>query len=190
MISDAGLYPAEHRALRELYATTRSLVRHWERLGAALGIGALGAGAAAGRELIAELGPRTAQHDVHSKPAAQGAGANMGALRRAGDRFLERNQALRLALLDVQHVVTTLRWLETLARRREDSEWAAFHARWAARMDEQEAAVRAAIEALAATPAAAIEPAYSSPAGRAGAKLGQLLGTAGEAIDARLNRPS
>ena len=30
--SEQGLYPAEHRALRELYAMARQLARHWDRL--------------------------------------------------------------------------------------------------------------------------------------------------------------
>ena len=36
-MTDAGLYPAEHRALRELSAFSRQLVGHWERLGERLG---------------------------------------------------------------------------------------------------------------------------------------------------------
>ena len=36
-VTDAGLYPAEHRALRELSAFSRQLVGHWERLGDRLG---------------------------------------------------------------------------------------------------------------------------------------------------------
>jgi hypothetical protein len=188
VISDAGLYPAEHRALRELFATTRALVKHWERLGAQLELDALSDGVDAGRELLAEMGPRAARHDVFSHPAAQGTGFNLGALRRVGDRFLERNQALRLSLLEVQHVATTLRWLASLAARRGDAEWEAFHRAWAARMEAREAALRDAIEVVAADPDGAIEPAFATAAGRAGTRVGQLIGTAGEAIDARLRR--
>ena len=36
-MSAAGLYPAEHRALRELSAFARQLAGHWERLAGRLG---------------------------------------------------------------------------------------------------------------------------------------------------------
>ena len=36
-MSDSGLYPAEHRALRELYAMASQLASHWTRLAGRLG---------------------------------------------------------------------------------------------------------------------------------------------------------
>jgi hypothetical protein len=44
------MHPAEHRALRELYAFTRQLGRHWEALGNAVG-GDDGAALQAGRQV-------------------------------------------------------------------------------------------------------------------------------------------
>jgi hypothetical protein len=186
-VSDQGLYPAEHRGLRELHATARALVRHWDKLAARLGEPAaapLLAGAADARSLLGELAERGAAHDVHGVPAAQAAGRNIAALRRGGDRFLERNQALRLAMLDVQHVATLLAWLGALAERRGDTGWLEFHTRWGGRMTEAESALRTAVLALAADPEAATAPADPSAVGRAGARLGMALGTVGEAVDA------
>ena len=52
------LHPAEHRVLRELYAFTRQLARHWSHLGDRLG-GPEGellrAGAAEAEEVLGEL---------------------------------------------------------------------------------------------------------------------------------------
>ena len=36
-MSDQGLFPAEHRGLRELHAMTRQLGGHWSKLGERVG---------------------------------------------------------------------------------------------------------------------------------------------------------
>src|ERR671929_95021 len=57
-VTDQGMFPAEHRALRELYATARQLERHWSRLAGRLGAPAaapLPAGTHAIGALLAEL---------------------------------------------------------------------------------------------------------------------------------------
>src|SRR4051794_41583737 len=72
-VTDEGLFPAEHRALRELYATARQLERHWSRLAGRLGAPAaapLRAGAHAIGALLAELDERAASHGLHGFPAA------------------------------------------------------------------------------------------------------------------------
>jgi hypothetical protein len=185
--SAQGLFPAEHRALRELYAMARQLARHWDRLGSRLGgdpEAALTAGAAAARELLAELEGRTAAHGLHGFPAAQGVGGRMADLRNvAGDLLLERNQALRAAVLDAAHVVVLLTWLSALADRRGDAMLAAWHRRWEVRMREEHDRVMATVVALAEDPGAAVEPASPTAFGRAGHGLASGLGTIGEAID-------
>ena len=122
--SGDGLHPAEHRALRELYATASQLASHWTRLGGRLGGApgdALAGGASAARELLRELTVRTAAHGLHGFPAAQGVGGRLaGARNVAGDLVLERNQALRLAVLDAEHVATLLEYLAALADKRGD----------------------------------------------------------------------
>jgi hypothetical protein len=181
------LHPAEHRALRELHAAGRQLATHWARLASRLG-GAPAAplrdGAARARGLCAELAEETAKHDLHGFPAAQGLGAQLAGLRNsAGDVVLERNQALRFAVLDAEHVATLLRYLAALADRRDDAALAAFHRRWAGEVESARDAVRDAAIALAADPDDAVGPAERSPLGRAGLGAATAVGTLGEAFD-------
>jgi len=187
VVSESGLYPAEHRALRELYAMASQLASHWTRLGGRLGGApgdALADGASAARELLRELADRTAAHGLHGFPAAQGVGGRLaGARNVAGDLLLERNQALRAAVLDVAHVTTLLAYLSALADRRDDAMLAAWHRRWEVRLREAEEKVMATVVAMAADPGDAIEPASQTTAGRAGHSIANALGTAGEAFD-------
>ena len=129
-----GMYRAEHRALRELHATGRQLASHWWRLGDRLGgapAASLQDGAAVARGMVTELAKETAKRGLHGFPAAQGVGSRLAGLRNtAGDLVLERNQALRLAVLDAEHVTTLLAYLAALADKRGDDALAAFHRRW------------------------------------------------------------
>jgi hypothetical protein len=184
VVSTQGLYPAEHRALRELHAMARQLTAHWTRLAGRLGgEPALEGGADAARELLGELAERTAAYGLHGTPAAQGTGRGIAGLRGAGDLMLERNQALRGAVLDAEHLTTLLAYLAALATNRDDAALAAWHRRWEVRMREHEDAVRDAAVALAGNPDGAIEPAEPSKLGRAGHSLANGLGTLGEAFD-------
>jgi hypothetical protein len=184
---DSGLYPAEHRALRELYAMASQLASHWTRLASRLGGApgdALADGASAAHELLRELATRTAAHGLHGFPAAQGVGGRLaGARNLAGDLLLERNQALRAAVLDVAHVTTLLAYLSALADRRGDAMLATWHRRWEVRLREAEEKVMATIVAMAEAPDEAILPASQTTAGRAGHSLANALGTLGEAFD-------
>ena len=185
-MSDDGLFPAEHRALRELHAMTRQLVGHWGRLGKRVGGDAgavLDRGAGAARELLGELEERCAAHDLYGFPAAQGIGANAAGMRGISDLLLERNQALRGAVLDIAHVTLLLGYLAELAERRDGGDFAAFHRRWGARLREIEDAARAAATAEGREPERAIEPAEPGRAGRAGHAVANGLGTLGEAFD-------
>jgi hypothetical protein len=185
-LSEPSLYPAEHRALRELHATARRLASHWSRLGDRLG-GApatpLRDGAARARALCAELAEETASRGLHGLPAAQGAGAQLAGLRNTADLGLERNQALRLAVGDAEHVVTLLLYLAALAERRGDTPLAAFHRRWGGEIAAARDAVRDAAVALAADPDDAVRPADPSALGRAGHAAANAVGTLGEAFD-------
>jgi hypothetical protein len=187
-ITGHGLYRAEHRALRELYASARQLCGHWERLAERVGgqpATALGHGAEACHELLDELCTRTAEHGLHGFPAAAGVGARMAGMRNnAGDLMLERNQAMRVAVLDVQHLSTLLGYLAKLAATRGDDALAGFHTRWEERMRAIEAEARAAAIGLGCEPAAAVIPADQGAFGRAGHRVASAIGTAGEAIDA------
>lgn len=183
----AGMYRAEHRALRELHATGRQLGNHWGRLADRLGAGAAASlrdGAAIARGMVTELAKETGKRGLHGFPAAQTVGSRLAGLRNtAGDLVLERNQALRLAVLDAEHVATLLRYLAALAARRGDSPLAAFHERWALEIEAARDAVRASAIALADDPEDAVRPAEGSVLGRAGHGAANALGTVGEAID-------
>jgi len=181
-----SLHPAEHRAVRELHATGRALASHWTALAARLGAPAeqpLRAGASSARALLEALSYRS---DLPAGyPAAQGVGGGLAALRgSARDLVLERNQALRLALGDLQHVITLLAYLAALADARGDSELAAFHREWEDQLASSQRAVSDAVLALGAEPDAAVLPADFGPLGRAGHGVANAFGTFGEAFDA------
>jgi hypothetical protein len=182
-----GLFPAEHRALRELYGTARHLAGHWDKLAARIGgepAKVLTRGAAAAREMLGELAGQTAVHDLHGEPAAQGAGGQLAHLRGAADLLLERNQALRGAVLEAAHVAILLAYLAELASARGDTDLAAWLRAWEGRLRELEGAARGVAVAEGRTPERAVQPADDSRLGRAGHSLAAGLGTVGEAIDA------
>jgi hypothetical protein len=185
-VSDQGLFPAEHRGLRELHAMARQLGGHWSKLGERVGGEAgvvLERGAAATRELLGELETQCAAHGLYGFPAAQGVGGGAAGLRGVSDLLLERNQALRSAVLDMTHVTLLLGYLAELAERREGTELAAFHRRWEARLREIEESARALAVAEGRVPERAIEPAEPGSLGRAGHAVANRLGTLGEALD-------
>ncbi len=129
------LHPAEHRAYRELYASSRQLVNRWGRLSAALEDTPIAdtLGRAAGRveDLLEALPEETARYGVSGGPAAQGVGARLGDLR-AGllDRSVDTGMVLRLAVLDIEHTATLLSHLAELARARGDDDLEAFCRKW------------------------------------------------------------
>jgi hypothetical protein len=186
-VTDQGLFPAEHRALRELYALARQLGGHWARLADKLDPApeVLDRGVEASKQLLAELADRTAVYGLHGVPAATGAGVWTSRLRGAGDLLLERNQALRGSVLDVQHVLTLVAYLGALAAKRDDTALADWHRGWEARLVTLRDDIHAAAVAEADEPERAVEAYDGSKLGRAGHKLAVGLGTLGEAFDGR-----
>jgi hypothetical protein len=141
-------------------------------------------GAAAAGDLLRELRVRIGdEHDLHGQPAAQAVGARLAGARGLSDLLLERNQAFRFALLDLQHVTTLLGYAAALARTRGDAALAAWHAGWATRLGALEQRGRAAAAAMGADPEEATAPADEGLVGSAGARLAAVAGTLGEAID-------
>jgi hypothetical protein len=188
-----NLKPAENRGYRELYSTSRQLVNHWQSLASRLDASeaalVLEKGAGTVRGLLDELAETTPKYNLYGAPAAQGVGAALsGARKNLIDRALERNQALRLAVLDIQHLTTLLPYLAALADGREDEELAAFCRSWERKLKRVESAVRKAAVSAAADPDAAIEPYDDSRLGRFAHSAAEAIGTMGEWRDRRAGR--
>ena len=187
------LHPAENRGYRELYVTGRQAAKRLSRMALSLdGTDAreqLDKATESLGKLLDELGPITARHDLYGDVAAQGGGANIGAIRGVVfDRFLERNQALRLAVDDLEHVTTLLAYLATVSEGRGDTTLAEFCGSWERRMRRQVSAVRKAAVALGTTPDVAIEPLDPSAVGRAAHRAAWAFGTVGEWTDRQVAR--
>jgi hypothetical protein len=182
------VHAAEHRALRELYAFTRQLARHWESLGKRLGgdeATALSAGARAASDMLGELAPLTSARGLPTSTMAQIASRFATARPGVPDRALERNQALRFAALDAHHIVILLAYVANLAAADGDDGLRTFCSRWERKLRTHERAVRLAAVALGERPDDAISPADRSLAGRAGAKVNSGIGAFGEWFDGR-----
>jgi hypothetical protein len=182
------MHPAEHRALRELYAFTRQLGRHWEALGKRVGGddgAALEAGAKSAQDLLEQLAPVTTERGLPTATMAQIASRFASARPGIPDRALERNQALRFAALDAQYIATLLAYIANLAAADGDEELRAFCARWERKLRTHERAVRLAAVALGERPDEAVQPADPSLVGRAGAKMTERVGAFGEWFDGR-----
>ena len=186
-VTTQGLLPAEHRALRELYATTRQVESHWAKLARRLGgneAELLLEGADTAGDLLAELRERIGvDHELHGQPSAQAVGASLAGARGFSDLLLERNQAFRAGLLDLQYVTTLLGYTAQLAITRGDAPLAAWHHEWEQRLRALEERGRAAAAAMGVDPEAATAPADDGTLGRVGARFGAAVGTLGEAID-------
>lgn len=187
------LHPAENRALRELYASLRRVVDHWpslaERLTADPAASALRSGADAAHELLRELAIKTPEYDLYGREAAQGVGARSAQLRGAlGDRFLERNQAVRFAVAELQHAVTLLGYLGALAEYRGDPDLREMHGRWERKLKRLEGVARKAAIAMGEQPDSAIAPLDSSTVGRAAHGVAHAVGSLGEWFDRRSGR--
>jgi hypothetical protein len=185
----ATLHPAENRGYRELYAFGRQLASHWSALAERLAPeerSAFERGVERTNELLEALVPVTARYGLHGKPAAQGVGVSIASGRAAvRDRFLERNQALRLAVQDIQHLTALLGYLAAVAKSRSDSELAEFCLGWERKLRRVESDARKVAVEAGTRPDSAIEPLDGSPLGRAAHKAGYAMGTVGEWLDKR-----
>lgn len=186
--TDPQLHPAEGRAYRELYASCRQLTGRWQRLAAAVDDTpihqTLTVGGALVDELLAELEARTAVYDLHGKPAAQGLGARFGDVRGlVVDKALDTGPAVRLAVLDAEHVVTLLLQLERMAASRGDAELSEFCAGWAKRLRPVVRRVRSAAVNLGDHPDRLAQRLDDSAVGQFANGAGWALGTFGEWFD-------
>jgi hypothetical protein len=187
------LHPAENRGYRELFLTGRQATKRLERLATAFDGSStreiLDKAADSVSRMLDELGPLTARHHLYGEVAAQGSGASLATARGAVfDRFLERNQALRFAVDDLEHVTTLLAYLAAVSEKRGDEKLSEFSSSWERRLRRQVSAVRKAALELAADPDAAVEPLDDSPAGRAAHRAAWAVGTVGEWTDRQVAR--
>jgi hypothetical protein len=187
-----ALHPAENRGYRELFAATRQAADHWSSLAERMDgsqAAVLARGAAAARDLISELEPLTGGYGLYGKPAAQGVGRSLGGPKSAlRDRFLERNQAFRFAIADLQHVVTLLGYLASVSTASGNEDLAAFAGRWERKLKRIENESRRAAAEIGTDLDGAVEPLDGSPVGRVAHGLGNAIGTAGEWVDRRVAR--
>jgi hypothetical protein len=182
------LHPAQNRGLRELYATARNLAGHWEALAGRFEgepRKALADGAARSRALMEELPELLRPHNLYVGVAAGQAGASISGIRATSDRFLERNQALRTAVLDAQHVVTLLGYQAELARTRSNEDIADFCTRWERELAGVERAARRAAVRLGRDPDGALDRIDDSALGRAAQASAYAVGAFGEWFDRR-----
>jgi hypothetical protein len=181
------LHPAEHRGYRELFLSAQEAQTRLSRLASHLDHEARAAvekADAALSGLLDELQPALARYDLHAEVAARGGGSRIGIVRAAIlDRFLERNQALRFAVDDLEHVTTLLAYLGNVSATRQARALTELCGRWERKLRRHVGAVRKAAVDLASDPDAAIEPLDPSPVGRAAHGAAVAFGTAGEAID-------
>jgi hypothetical protein len=139
--------------------------------------------------MLAELAPLLAARDLHVAPGAQGLGATLGLGRAAVvDRFLETNQALRMASAELRSVLSLLAYLGAMARTREEEDLAGVCERWHGRLSRRGDALDGALVALGRDPDRAVEPVDPSPAGRAAHGVGFVVGSVGEWSDRRAAR--
>jgi hypothetical protein len=186
-----SLHPAQNRGFRELVAASRRAIEHLEALAKRFeshqrAADALEDGAATTSEMLRALRTAIGEHDLYGGAAAQGVGAS-AAKAQSGvrDRFLERNQAIRLAVLDVQHVTTLLAYLEAVSASAGTTDLAEFCHEWRGEMARVEDRMRAGAVAVGKDPDYAIEPLDPSMFGRAAHSAQYWFGTFGEWFDRR-----
>jgi hypothetical protein len=176
------MHPARHRALRELGAFARQMTDHWTALAERLEVKPLTDGAAAAREVLTEVRDLASARGVEIGPAALGAGRMARARPPVPDAVLERNQALRFALLDAEHLIVLAEYVGALSSTEGDDELAEACARWKAALQKPARAARRAAVALGKDPDAAVEPLSK------GHRLSWAIGWLGEATDRRAKR--
>ncbi|MGH2926495.1 MAG: hypothetical protein ACRDK1_11065 [Solirubrobacterales bacterium] len=188
-----ALHPAENRGYRELFLTGRLAIKRLDRLAMAFdGTPArapLQKASESIAQLLDELEPLTARVDLYGGVMAQTGGSNLGTVRGAVfDRFLERNQALRFAVEDVERIATLAGYLAGVSETRGDPVLTEFCRSWERRLRRQVGAVRKAAIELGSDPDSAIEPLDPSPAGRAAHRVAWAAGTVGEWTDRQIAR--
>lgn len=182
-----AMHPAESRGYRELLLTAEEARTRLKRIAGHLELEPREVCDKATdtlKELTAAIEPELAEHDLHGELAAKGGGARIGAVRaEILDRFLERNQALRFAVDDLEHVTNLLGYLANVSEARRKKNLPDLCRTWERKMRRQVGAIRRAALELGNNPEDAIEPIDPTPIGKAAHGAAVAAGAAGEAID-------
>ncbi len=182
-----ALHPAENRGYRELMLTAEEARTRLRRIGGHLDLDSRTAADKASEtigEMLDALKPALAEHDLHGEFAARGTGARIGTVRaEILDRFLERNQALRFAVDDVEHVTTLLAYVGAVSSSRGKKNLPELCETWERKLQRQVSALRKAAVELGSHPDEAIEPLDPRPVGKAAHGAAVATGTVGEAVD-------
>ena len=169
--SPMALHPAENRGYRELMLTAEEARTRLRRIAGHLDLetrAVCDKGSEALGEMLVALKPALAEHDLHSELAARGTGARIGTVRaEILDRFLERNQALRFAVDDVEHVTTLLAYMASVSASRGKKNLPELCGTWERKLRRQVNALRKAAVELGSNPDDAIEPLDPGALGKA-----------------------
>lgn len=182
-----ALHPAENRGYRELMLTAEEARTRLRRIGGHLDLESRAVADKASEtigEMLDALKPALAEHDLHGEIAARGTGARIGTVRaEILDRFLERNQALRFAIDDVEHVTTLLAYMAAVSGSRGKKNLPELCGTWERKLRRHVGLLRKAAIDLGSRPDDAIEPLDPRPIGRAAHGAAVATGTVGEAVD-------
>lgn len=189
--SAMSLHPAENRGYRELMLTAEEARTRLRRIAGHLDLqtrAVCDRGSETLGEMLEALKPALAEHDLHGELAARGTGARIGTVRaEILDRFLERNQALRFAVDDVEHVTTLLAYMGAVSAGRGKKNLPELCGTWERKLRRQVTALRKAAVELGAHPDEAIEPLDPGALGKAAHGTAVATGTVGEAVDKAVN---
>ena len=186
-----ALHPAENRGYRELMLTAEEARTRLRRIAGHLDLETrevCDKGSEALGEMIVAFTPALAEHDLHSELAARGTGSRIGTVRaEILDRFLERNQAIRFAVDDVEHVTTLLAYMASVSASRGKKNLPELCGTWERKLRRQVSAIRKAAIELGSNPDEAIEPLDPGAIGKAAHGTAVATGTVGEAVDKAVN---
>jgi hypothetical protein len=182
-----ALHPAENRGYRELMLTAEEARTRLRRIGTHLegdGRASCDKASEAIGEMLEAFRRPLAEHDLHGDLAARGTGSRIGTVRaEILDRFLERNQALRFAVDDVEHVTNLLAYMGAVSEARGKKNLPELCGTWERKLRRHVGTLRRAAVDLGSRPDDAIEPLDPRPIGRAAHGAAVATGTVGEAVD-------
>lgn len=186
-----ALHPAENRGYRELMLSAEEARTRLHRIAGHLDLEtrtvcdksseALG-------EMLVAFKPALAEHDLYGELAARGTGSRIGTVRaEILDRFLERNQALRFAVDDLEHVTTLLAYMGSVSTSRGKKTLPELCGTWERKLRRQVSQLRKAAIELGSHPDDAIEPLDPGALGKAAHRTAVATGAVGEAVDKAAN---